>query len=122
MTNEIAADLAPLLAKARILMFEYDADGFLTQAVGSCLGGSDPELEVRAGLVSPDVVRRTVAGETVVVQARVGDRTIEVRHEPIRSERGRIERVVATAFDVTGPAPAVMPELTLWRASLPAAS
>lgn len=100
MMNMIASELAPLLAQAHILMFEYDADGFLVSAVGSCIGGSDPEMEVRAGLVTPSVVRRAASGERVVDRTRIGSRWIAVVHEPVRGERGRIERVLATAFDI----------------------
>lgn len=99
MTNEIGTELGPLLARAHILMFEYDADGFLVSAVGSCLG-AEPDVEVRAGLASPQVVRRAVAGERVVDRTRVLGRDITVIHEPVLSERGRVERVVATAFEV----------------------
>lgn len=99
MTNEIAAELGPLLARAHILMFEYDTDGFLVSAVGSCLG-ADPDIEVRSGLTSPQVVRRAVAGERVVDRARILGRVITVIHEPVLGERGSVERVVATAFEV----------------------
>src|SRR6266511_382375 len=97
MTNEIGSELGPLLARAHILMFEYDTDGFLLSAVGSCLG-ADPDVEVRAGLVSPAIVRRAIAGEPVIGRA------------------GTVERVLATAFDVTekiGP-----PHLAALRAAL----
>lgn len=100
MTNEIASELGPLLAQAHILMFEYDPDGFLVSAVGSCVGGAEPDIEIRAGLVSPAVVRRAVAGERVVDRTRVGGRWIAVVHEPVRGERGQVERVLATAFDI----------------------
>lgn len=100
MTNEIASELGPLLAQAHILMFEYDADGFLKSAVGSCVGGAEPDIEIRAGLVSPTVVRRAVAGERVVDRTRVAGRWIAIVHEPVRDERGRVERVLATAFDI----------------------
>lgn len=100
MMNEIASELAPLLAQAHILMFEYDPDGFLTSAVGSCVGGANPEIEIRAGLVSPAVVRRAVSGERVVDRARVAGRWIAIVHEPVRGERGQVERVLATAFDI----------------------
>lgn len=95
-------DLAPLLAKAGILMFEYDADGILLCATGSCLGAGDPELEVRMGLVTPASVRRATSGQMVVEWIRIEDRTIAVHHEPVRGEDcDHIERVVVTAFDVT---------------------
>lgn len=100
MTNEVASVLGPLLAQAHILMFEYDRDGFLLSAVGSCVGGAEPDIEVRAGLVSPAVVRRAVAGERVVDRTRVAGRWIAVVHEPVRDERGQVERVLATAFDI----------------------
>ena len=100
MTNEIASELGPLLARAHILMFEYDPDGFLMSAVGSCIGGPDPAIEIRAGLVSPTVVRRAAAGERVVDRARVAGRWIAILHEPVRGERGQVERVLATAFDI----------------------
>jgi hypothetical protein len=119
MTNEIAAELGPLLAQAHILMFEYDVDGFLVSAHGSCLGGADPEIEVRAGLVSPAVVRRAATGERVVDRARIGARSITVIHEPVRDENGRIERILATAVDVTQPSAAAEPSAR-WLALLPA--
>ena len=97
MTNEIATELAPHLTHAGILMFEYDPDGFLVSATGSCLGTADPALEVRAGLVSSDVVRRVNTGEFVVSYERVGGRTIRVLHEPVRGTSGRVERILATA-------------------------
>lgn len=100
MTSEIAAELGALLARAHILMFEYDADGFLLSALGSCLGAPDPGLEVRSGLVSPAVVRRTAAGERVVERARLAGREVAVVHEPVRGDGGRVERVLATAFEV----------------------
>lgn len=100
MMNEIATELGPLLAQAHILMFEYDRDGFLTSAVGSCVGGMEPDMEIRAGLVSPTVVRRAVSGERVVDRARIGGRWIAVLHEPVRGDGGRVERVLATAFDI----------------------
>lgn len=102
MNDNDERDLAPHLARAGILMFEYDPDGLLIRASGSCLGGSDPAMEVRAGLVTPSVVRRAAAGEIVIDEVRVADRTIAVRHEPVRGDRGRILKVVATACDVTG--------------------
>ncbi len=120
MMNKIASDLAPLLAQAHILMFEYDADGFLVSAVGSCIGGGDPEIEVRAGLVSPSVVRRAAAGERVVDRTRLGGRWIAVVHEPVRDARGLVERVLATAFDIGDRA---LPEqVAAWREALPTAS
>ena len=95
-------DLAPLLAKAGILMFEYDADGILLCASGSCLGAGDPELEVRMGLVTPASVRRATSGQMVVEWIRIEDRTIAVHHEPVRGDDcDHVERVVVTAFDVT---------------------
>lgn len=111
MTNEIASELGPLLTQARILMFEYDADGILLSAVGSCLGGADPEIEVRAGLVSPSVVRRAVGGERVVDRTRICGRSIAVLHEPVRGERGPVERVLATAFEVADTPRAVTGQL-----------
>jgi hypothetical protein len=120
MTNEITPDLGALLAQAHILMFEYDADGFLLGAVGSCIGGPDPEIEVRAGLVSPAVVRRAAAGERVMDRARVAGRWIAVVHEPVRGERGQIERILATAFDIGD---RVFPaQLTAWREAVALAS
>lgn len=104
MTSEIAAELGELLAKARILMFEYDADGFLLSALGSCVGAQDPEIEVRAGLVSAGVVRRAAAGERVVERTRVAGHDVAVVHEPVRGERGRVERILATAFALDGAA------------------
>jgi hypothetical protein len=101
MTTEIGHDLAPLLEKAGILMFEYDVDGILLSASGSCLGGASPELEVRMGIVTPGSVRRATSGQMVIEWIRLGDRTVAVHHEPVRGEGDRIERVVATAFDVT---------------------
>lgn len=97
MTNDTATELGPLLARAHILMFEYDRDGFLVSATGSILGG-DADVEVRAGLTSPQAVRRALAGERVVDRADVMGRRITVIHEPVLSEGG-IERVVATAFE-----------------------
>jgi hypothetical protein len=114
MTNEIAAEIGPFLARARILMFEYDTDGFLISAVGSCLG-ADPDVEVRAGLASPHTVRRTVAGERVVDRIDVMGRRLTVIHEPVLGELG-VEKVVATAFEVkeiVGP-----PHLAQLRAAL----
>lgn len=120
MTNEMASELGPLLAQAHILMFEYDPDGFLTSAIGSCVGGADPDIEIRAGLVSPAVVRRAVAGERVVDRARVAGRWIAVLHEPVRGERGQVERVLATAFDIGDRA---LPEqLSAWGRALAIAS
>ncbi|OGO67801.1 MAG: hypothetical protein A3H36_09460 [Chloroflexi bacterium RIFCSPLOWO2_02_FULL_71_16] len=101
MKQRLNDDLGPLLADAGLLMFEYDADGFVVRAIGSCLGGSDPMLEVRSGLVSPEVVRRAAAGRSVTVQIAVGRRRISVKHEPVRGAGGRVERIVATAIDVT---------------------
>jgi hypothetical protein len=101
MKQHTQAELGPLLADAGLLMFEYDRDGYLVRAIGSCLGGSDPMLEVRSGLVSADVVRRAVSGNTVNVTVPVGRRRISVRHEPVIGRNGRVERVVATAVDVT---------------------
>lgn len=118
MTNDIEHDLAPLLEKAGILMFEYDADGVLLSASGSCLGSTDPELEVRMGIVTPASVRRATGGQMVIEWIRIGDRTIAVHHEPVRGECDHVERVVVTAFDVTpvasalrehAPAPNVVP-------------
>ncbi len=99
--NDTGRDLEALLTKAGILMFEYDVDGFLLTASGSCLGGSDPAMEVHAGLVTPSVVRRAAGGEIVIDQVRVADRTISVRHEPVRGDDGRTVKVLATACDVT---------------------
>lgn len=119
MTSEIALELGPLLAQAHILMFEYDREGFLVSALGSCVGGTAPEIEVRAGLVSPEVVRRAVAGERVVDRARLVGRWIAVVHEPVRGERGQVERVLATAFDVDRALPA---QVTAWCEALAIAS
>ena len=119
MTNEIAAELGPLLAKAHILMFEYDADGFLVSATGSCLGGAAPEMEVRAGLVSPSVVRRAATGERVVDRTRIGSRSIAVIHEPVRDQRGHVRRILATAVDVTEPV-AATDASARWLELLPA--
>ncbi len=116
--NDTERDLEPLLAKAGILMFEYDMDGFLLNATGSCLGGSDPAMEVHAGLVTPAIVRQAVGGEVVLDQVRVADRTISVRHEPVRGEDGRTVRVLATACDVT----TLLAGLRSFTAGLPAAS
>lgn len=96
MTTEIATELGPLLARAHILMFEYDREGLLVSAAGSCLG-TDPELEVRAGLVTPEIMRRAIAGERVVERTDVLGRHVTVIHEPV-VDGGRVERVVATAF------------------------
>lgn len=101
--NDADGDLAPLLAQAGILMFEYDVDGFLLRASGSCLGASDPATEIRAGLVTPAVARLAAAGQTVVDEVRVADRTITVRHEPVLGECGETVRIVATAYDMTYP-------------------
>ena len=101
MANDGDRDLAPLLEKAGILMFEYDLDGILLCATGSCLGGGDPELEVRMGIVTPASVRRAISGQMVIEWIRIGDRTIAVHHEPVRGECDHVERVVVTAFDVT---------------------
>lgn len=90
-------DLSPLLARAGILLFEYEADGSLVSASGSCLGGPDPAMEVRAGLVTPSVVRRAAAGEVVTLDVRVADGTVTVRHEPVRGASGEVVKVVATA-------------------------
>lgn len=98
--NDGERDLGPLLADAGILMFEYDVEGSLLTATGSCLGGPDPSMEVRAGLVTPSAVRRASAGEILVDEVRIGGRTIAVRHEPVRDENGAVARVVATACDV----------------------
>lgn len=99
--NEIDRDLGPLLEKAGILLFEYDADGFLIRAQGSALGYGDPELEVRAGLVTPESVRRAVAGTTFAERVTVASRCIAVRHEPVLDAAGRTARVLATACDVS---------------------
>lgn len=100
MKNDDERDLGPLLADAGILIFEYDVDGALLKASGSCLGGPDPSMEVRAGLVTPSTVRRASAGEILVDEVHVGGRTISVRHEPVRDANGAITRIVATACDV----------------------
>lgn len=100
MTNDIATDLAGLLARAGILMFSYDPDGYLLSATGSCLGGGDAALEVRAGLVTPGVVRRAALGERVVECVHIGEREVAVVHEPVLNERGGVERILATAFPV----------------------
>ncbi len=111
MATELDHDLAPLLQKAGILLFEYDADGVLLHASGSCLGGPDPELEVRMGIATPMSVRRATSGQIVIEWIRIGDRTIAVHHEPVRGECDHVERVVVTAFDVT-PVAAQMRERT----------
>lgn len=119
--NEIELDLAPLLAKAGILVFEYDPDGFLLRAHGSALGYGDADLEVRAGLVTPESVRRAVAGAAFTERVRIGSRSIAVRHEPVCDENGRTQRVLATACDVSrieSAADTVVPLI----ASLPLAS
>ncbi|MBI2325586.1 MAG: hypothetical protein HYU87_11585 [Chloroflexi bacterium] len=120
MTNEIASELGALLAQAHILMFEYDRDGFLVSAVGSCIGGVEPDVEIRAGLVSPTVVRRAVAGERVMDRARVAGRWIAVVHEPVRGERGQVERVLATAFDIGDRA--LPQQISAWGEALAIAS
>ena len=119
MTNEIATELGPLLAQAHILMFEYDVDGFLMSAQGSCLGGADPQSALRAGCVSPAAERRAAAGARVVDSARIGARAIAVVHEPVRNERGQIERIVATALDVTERSTTAEPSAR-WLELLPA--
>lgn len=117
--NDDERDLEPLLTDAGILMFEYDVDGFLIRASGSCLGGADPTMEVHAGLVTPSIVRRAAAGQVVVDELRVADRTIAVRHEPVRDEAARVVRIVATACDVTRRDERIAPPIS---GSLPAAS
>ena len=99
--NDDERDLAPLLARAGILMFEYDVDGFLLRASGSCLGGADPSIEVRAGLVTPSVARLAAAGQIVLDEIRIADRMIRVRHEPVRGEHGETVKIVATAYDMS---------------------
>lgn len=120
MTHRPNADITALLARAGILMFEYDRDGFLLRASGSCLGGADAALEVRSGLVSPDVVRRATSGLAVVERVAVNGRQIAVRHEPVRGADGRVERVVVTAFDVTDLSGAQHALTPAWLRSLPA--
>lgn len=122
MKNAIDTELAPLLANARILIFEYDRDGYLVSASGSCLGSGDPALEVRSGLVSPDVVRRAVSGTAVVERLTVNGRQIATRHDPVRSPGGTVDRVVVTAVDVTDLAGADEGPVPAWLATLPAAS
>lgn len=117
--NDDEYALGPLLTDAGILIFEYDVDGFLIRASGSCLGGADPTMEVRAGLVTPSVVRRAAAGQIVIDEINLCDRTIAVRHEPVRDEAARIVRIVATACDVTGRDARFDPSI---HGSLPAAS
>lgn len=119
--NETESDLVPLLAKAGILIFEYDADGYLLRASGSALGYGDPELEVRAGLVTPESVRRAVGGAAFTERVEVGSRCIAVRHEPVCDASGRALRVLATACDVTRFERAAHEALTL-IAPLPLAS
>lgn len=97
MTIDTATELGPLLARAHILMFEYDRDGFLVSAAGSILGG-DADVEVRSGLTSPQAVRRALAGERVIDRADVMGKRITVIHEPVLTDDG-VERVVATAFE-----------------------
>lgn len=86
---------------ARVLVFEYDADGFLVFAMGSCLGGPDPSIEVRAGLLSADVVRRALAGEVITERLVVSGRLVVVRHRPIWDEDGSVTRVRCAAVDAT---------------------
>lgn len=119
MKNGIDTELAPLLASARILIFEYDRDGFLMSASGSCLGGGDPALEVRSGLVSPDVVRRAVSGSAVVERLTVHGRQIAMRHDPVRGPSGTVDRVVVTAVDVTELARSHEGAVPAWLAELP---
>ncbi len=121
MKQHTQAELGPLLADAGLLMFEYDTDGFLVRAVGSCLGGSDPALEVRSGLVSADVVRRAAAGRAFTVTVTVGRRRISVRHEPVLGGGGRVRRIVATAVDVTA-VRARARAVPAWLTALPRAS
>ncbi len=109
--NDDELGLAPLLARAGILVFEYDRDGFLLRASGSCLGGTDPSIEVRAGLVTPGVVRLAAAGQIVLDEVRVADRMITVRHEPVRDEHGTTVKIVATAYDMSARAKASAPAL-----------
>lgn len=126
MKNGIDTELAPLLASAHILIFEYDRDGFLLSAMGSCLGGGvppggsmDPALEVRSGLVSPDVVRRAVSGSAVVYRLTVHGRQIAMRHDPVRGPSGTVDRVVVTAVDVTDLARSHEGAVPAWLAALP---
>jgi hypothetical protein len=121
MKQHTQAELGPLLADAGLLMFEYDTEGFLVRAVGSCLGGSDAALEVRSGLVSADVVRRAMEGRPLTVNVKVGSRRISVRHEPVLGRDGRVQRVVATAVDVTS-ARARARAVPAWLTSLASAS
>jgi hypothetical protein len=118
--NDIDPELAHLLAKAGILMFEYDRDGFLIAASGSCLGTAVPDLELRAGLLSAASVRRATKGEAFVECVRVTQRTIAVRHQPVRDHDGRVERVLVTAFDVSEALAAR--DVSRWSAALAAAS
>jgi hypothetical protein len=121
MKQHTQAELGPLLADAGLLMFEYDTDGLLVRAVGSCLGGSDAALEVRSGLVSADVVKRAMEGRPLTVNVKVGKRRISVRHEPVLGRDGRVKRVVATAIDVTI-AKARANAIPAWLSSLASAS
>jgi len=121
MKKHTQAELGPLLADAGLLMFEYDNDGFLVRAVGSCLGGSDAALEVRSGLVSADVVKRAMEGRPITVNVKVGRRRISVRHEPVVGRDGRVKRVVATAIDVTT-AKARASAIPAWLSSLASVS
>ena len=121
MKQHTQAELGPLLADAGLLMFEYDTDGFLVRALGSCLGGGDPHLEVRSGLVSAAVVKRAMEGRPLTVNVKVGRRRISVRHEPVIGRDGRVKRVVATAVDVTS-AKARASAVPAWLTSLARAS
>jgi hypothetical protein len=117
--NDAERALGPLLSRAGILVFEYDLEGFLVNASGSCLGLPEPAMEVHAGLVTLSVADRAANGEVVIDRVHVMGRTISVRHEAVRDADGRPVKIVASACDVTaGARDAALSML----AALPAAS
>lgn len=103
--------LRTVVTSAPVILFATDRQGVITFAEGRGLQsfGARPEHVIgrpiaqlypdAGGLPAP--VRRALAGETLAVIERRGDRTFETRYAPLWDERGLIAGVTGVATDIS---------------------
>ncbi|HEU4324344.1 MAG TPA: response regulator [Roseiflexaceae bacterium] len=103
--------LRTVVTSAPVILFATDRQGVITFAEGRGLQsfGAHPEHVIgrpiaqlypeTGGLPAP--IRRALAGETLAVVERRGDRTFETRYAPLWDDRGFIAGVTGVATDIS---------------------